>query len=264
MAKKSPNANCYQCGKALEETAQFCPNCGADQTVSRTDQANTERKSGSNEGEAEIRNDGSSSSKEKKITIGRILAWIIAPLVILVGLAMIQTDPVAGAIVVAVGIFALPTTRGRIREDYDLTFSRWVVLGVVVIGLAIAGGLVGQDGVEPESNVDDAGPSAAEAEPATDDTVTDAEEGVEGNQIRVRYDGEWSGAIGEEGATRSVDGNGDDTLDVADDAMIISATIQKEDDSNTELTVQILEDGEVVAEQSTTSEFGVVSVTHGP
>ncbi|ELZ08593.1 hypothetical protein C479_14678 [Halovivax asiaticus JCM 14624] len=135
---------------------------------------------------------------------------------------------------------------------------------MVVIGFVIAGGLMGQDGVEPETDVDDAGPSAAEVEPTADDGVTGAEEGAEGNQIRILYDGEWSGAIGEESATRSVDGSGDDTLDVSDDTMIISATVQKEDGSNTELTVQILEDGEVVSEQSTSSEFGVVSVTHGP
>ncbi len=82
-------------------------------------------------------------------------------------------------------------------------------------------------------------------------------------QVRIRYDGEWSGSISSEGSSRSVDGSGTQTIDIEDEPNIISANAQKQDDSSRELTIQILEDGVATAEESTTAEFGVAQVTFG-
>ncbi len=42
---------------------------------------------------------------------------------------------------------------------------------------------------------------------------------------------------------------------------VLSATAQKQSQGNEELTVQILTDGEVVKEQTTTASFGVVTLS---
>lgn len=82
--------------------------------------------------------------------------------------------------------------------------------------------------------------------------------------VRIEYDGAWSGNVGTIGSSRSVEGSGSETLDVTaqDGWDVVSATIQKQDDGSGELTVQILVDGEVVQESSTSAEFGVVMLTH--
>ncbi|WP_124195064.1 hypothetical protein [Natrarchaeobius chitinivorans] len=105
-----------------------------------------------------------------------------------------------------------------------------------------------------------------EEEPETE-PEEEAEEGDEtangnqGFQVRVVYDGDWAGAAGTEGSTSSIEGHGEEIIDV-DDSDIISANAQKQDDSDRELVIQILEDGEVVAEESTTAGYGVAQVTH--
>lgn len=84
-----------------------------------------------------------------------------------------------------------------------------------------------------------------------------------GYQVRISYDGEWQGSINADGASRSVDGSGTETFDIdKDNPMSIAANGQKKDDGSGELTVEILKDGEVVSEQSTTAEYGMAQTTH--
>lgn len=92
--------------------------------------------------------------------------------------------------------------------------------------------------------------------PETDSEPTDSTYAV-----RISYDGDWSGSIAGDGSSRSVDGSGTETFDVDGDPFIVSANAQKEDNSNDELTVEILEDGEVIAQESTTASYGIAQVT---
>lgn len=79
--------------------------------------------------------------------------------------------------------------------------------------------------------------------------------------VRVQYDGEWSGSVGGDGSIRSVDGTGTATFDIEGDPLVVSANAQKQDGSSDTLTIQILEDGELIAERSTSAEYGVAQVT---
>lgn len=74
--------------------------------------------------------------------------------------------------------------------------------------------------------------------------------------------GEWSGARGGgriEPIHRYTDG---EAFEIDDDLIALSMNAQKQDDSSEELTIQILQNGEVVAEQSTTAEYGVAQTSH--
>ena len=101
--------------------------------------------------------------------------------------------------------------------------------------------------------------------PATDskntantDTNTEQAKGV---QIHIIYDGEWQGAAGDLGSTNSISGTGEDTIDMDDDASIVSANAQKMDGGSGTLTIQILKDGKVVEEANTDAEYGVAQVS---
>ena len=121
------------------------------------------------------------------------------------------------------------------------------ILAVCCIGLIIIGMITG--GGSPDKNTS---------------PINDGNNNVEqitGKQVKIIYDGEWSGAAGDVSAINSISGSGDETIDMPDDASLISANAQKKDGSSNELTIQILKDGKVVKESSTTAEYGVAQVS---
>jgi hypothetical protein len=79
--------------------------------------------------------------------------------------------------------------------------------------------------------------------------------------FRVLYDDQWGGAIGGESGIRNVQGSGTEHLPVDNDAAIVSGNAQKQDQSTRRLLVQIIVDGDIVAEQATTASFGVAQVS---
>ena len=121
------------------------------------------------------------------------------------------------------------------------------ILAVCCIGLIIIGMITG--GGSPDKNTS---------------PINDGNNNVEqitGKQVKIIYDGEWSGAAGDVSSINSISGSGDETIDMPDDASLISVNAQKKDGSSNELTIQILKDGKVVKESSTTAEYGVAQVS---
>lgn len=98
-------------------------------------------------------------------------------------------------------------------------------------------------------------------EPTTQEATTQSGTEDSTYQVKVSYEGEWSGTIATGDSTRSIDGSGADTISIEGDPLIVSANAQKQDDSSRELTVQIIENSEVIAEQSTSAGYGVAQVT---
>lgn len=82
--------------------------------------------------------------------------------------------------------------------------------------------------------------------------------------FRVLYDGTWHGALGAEGSSRNIQEDGDGHFAVDDDAFVVSGNAQKQDNSGRELIVQIIVDGDVIAEEVTTTDFGVAQVAAEP
>ena len=85
----------------------------------------------------------------------------------------------------------------------------------------------------------------------------------EGTQIKVIYDGSWNGALSTgDGSSKTIEGTGNETINVTNDTTdIVSANAQKMDDSSDELKIQILKNGEVKKESSTTAQYGIADVT---
>lgn len=115
----------------------------------------------------------------------------------------------------------------------------------------------GSDG-DGESDSDESGENTASDSSDSADETESSDAGIE---VRISYSGDWSGSVGGDGTSSSVEGSGDETIPIDGDPATVAATIQKQDDSSDELTVAILEDGEVIVEESTTAEYGVVSVS---
>ena len=119
-------------------------------------------------------------------------------------------------------------------------------IGIILIAI-IGGGLSSDKNTAPTTN--DNANNAANTPQA------------KGVQVHIIADSEWSGSIGDAGSQSSYDGSGEDTIDLGDGGNIVSAVIQKKTADSSELKVEILKDGKVVKEGSTTAEYGVVTVS---
>jgi hypothetical protein len=83
-----------------------------------------------------------------------------------------------------------------------------------------------------------------------------------GAQVKVNYDGLYTGVIQDGNTIRMITGYGNQTFDLESDNIDrIHTQISKTDDGFGKLEVQILKNGEVVEEQSTSMPYGFVSMT---
>ena len=84
--------------------------------------------------------------------------------------------------------------------------------------------------------------------------------------VEIRVEGipglSFSGSYGDLGSQKSVDGTIPETYTIENpEGDIVSVVFQKQERGGT-LTVKLMKDGKVVKSESTTAEFGVVSVSH--
>lgn len=96
----------------------------------------------------------------------------------------------------------------------------------------------------------------------TGDNSTTASSTADTFEFKVSYSGEWQGSLSAGGSAQSIDGTGTETISINGSPSVISGNAQKQDDSSETLTVQILKNGEVVKESSTSAEYGLAQVSY--
>lgn len=104
-------------------------------------------------------------------------------------------------------------------------------------------------------------PSPTAEEPA-DEKPTNESSSVYDVQVKIVYDGRWQGSLTIDDTSRSIDGEGTTTLDVPNDMRTVSVKVQKQNNSNRKLTVQILNDSNVIIEVSTNSPDSVAKISY--
>ena len=127
------------------------------------------------------------------------------------------------------------------------------IIGVCCIGIliiaALGGGLSQDKNTAPANNNNNNNNNNAQANQA------------KGVQVHIISDGSWSGSIGDAGSQSTYDGDGEKTIDLPDAKSVVSAAIQKKSDDSSELKVEILKDGKVIKDGSTSGQYGVVTVS---
>jgi len=78
-------------------------------------------------------------------------------------------------------------------------------------------------------------------------------------EIKIIYGGEWQGSIGDATGSKSIEGFGSRSYEI--DGIFPTVVIQKMEDNNNILTVQILKNGTLLKEESTSASYGVAMVT---
>lgn len=128
------------------------------------------------------------------------------------------------------------------------------IIAVCCVGLIIIGAIIGAG--SPDKNTAPTTTSSSD-----NNTTADSTPEVKGVQVHVTYDGSWSGSIGDVSSQSTYSGTGEDTIDLPDAQSIVSAVVQKQSGDTSELKVEILKDGKVIKEGTTSAEYGVVTVS---
>jgi hypothetical protein len=161
--------------------------------------------------------------------------------------------------------------------------SRWLKIGgigcggllVLIIVIAVIAAAFGGGTQETGTKEEEKAEPVEKNEPK-EEAQKKAAEKAESTEVAVRVAGtqgvDYSGSYGTAQGQRSVDGTLGGEPDEYDveartgrfDFDVISATFQKRSAGVGTLRVEIVSEGEVVASQETTAEFGVASVTWSP
>lgn len=112
---------------------------------------------------------------------------------------------------------------------------------------------------------DKATKQASTSQPTEKATQTQSDGGSgsdsSGYSVKIIAEGGWSGSIMSGGSSKSVEGEGTETFKLDGNPSIVSANAQKQGANSNELTIQIIKDGKVVKESSTSAEHGLAQVS---
>ena len=105
-----------------------------------------------------------------KLTLTGITSWLVGLLMILLGIAAIGTTIGGAVVLLIIGLFTLPTVRRRVTDSTGIEFSRWLVVGIVVVGAGTGMALISAnvDTIEQSSTSEttDEGQTTASTAPA--------------------------------------------------------------------------------------------------
>lgn len=131
--------------------------------------------------------------------------------------------------------------------------SKYLFLIALVVVIVAVSGCTSSD----TTSTDD----TSSNETSTDETSNSQSSNTNPNVVvKVTSDDSWSGSIYDDSGSRSVEGTGNKEFDLGSNPGIVSVTFQKSGSSGS-LTVEIIKNGEIVKSQTTTAEYGVVSVS---
>lgn len=105
------------------------------------------------------------------ITLGKMASWIFGVLLIIAGLGAFMTNLASGIIYFVTGLFLIPNVREKISENYDINFSRWVVVLIAFIGIGLGGAMM-QGSMETSNSTT----PVDSQEPTSDDQIESGEQ----------------------------------------------------------------------------------------
>jgi hypothetical protein len=284
------------CGEEIAASTEFCPECGASQDPEQIGQK--EGDTSTDTGFTSWALGFKPGSTGRNILIGTAyamfaavgipllvyaylkenpekstyIAWIAGINLIFLALLAISQSTIwgyiSGGVSLLAGVFFLPIVRQRLGVsrvpgiDVENSARRSVIVGTIYT----AGGLGLIASALPETEPANSN-EANQGDSSTDDGSSEVNDDTSSPEfaVSVQYAGSWQGAVSVTGAgtsqSESISGTGAQTLGITGSVSIISINAQKQDDSSRQLTVQILQNGKVVSESSTTSAYGIASAS---
>ena len=145
------------------------------------------------------------------------------------------------------------------KNSHVIVVSALIVLGIFFAGCMNTTTTVNTP-VQTLSTIKPAGTTTIVTHQPTVQSTIVSTGSSSGVQIKVNYNGVWTGSYGDAGSTQSIDGTGSKIITLTNPNNIISCAFQKKDNSQDEMEIEILKDGTVLNSKSTTAAYGVVAV----
>lgn len=147
-------------------------------------------------------------------------------------------------------------------DEFSLGLKIFSIILICCVGLSIVGGIIGA--LTPDANTSqqvltDIASNLTNATNSSggDVIVSDGE-----LEVRIFCPVKWSASIGDQNTSTMYDGTGDAVIEVdAKEYDVIAAAVQKKTAGNDQLKVQIVNKGKVVDVETTTEDYGVVTVS---
>lgn len=141
---------CPSCGEEINDNAEFCPECGTDiEAVA----------SGEEEAKPNVAGQEDSESDDTM----KYVIYGTAGLILLMGLGLMSDGVVLGGLIFAsTGLFTLPQVRDKISESQDISFSKYAVVGIIIVGVVAGSAFVPSDYGDTTDSIDSNGPENTE------------------------------------------------------------------------------------------------------
>lgn len=292
-------AFCINCGEEISADAELCPECGSGQVpenLGTTETSDNIKQSGFTSWAIGFK----PGQTGRNILVGivyllflsfgiplliygyvcenpeksKYVAWITGALFILVALGAFVAGStrgiIAGGLSLVIGLLFLPVVREKLSIESppgitEGNTSRRNLLTGVAYGL---GSMVVVGAALPATETDTTDADGATSSGDGGSGSTDGTEEVNSSpefSVRIVYSDSWQGAISVTGGgssqSESISGRGTERIEITGDVDILSANAQKQDDSSSELTVEILHNGDIASEASTASAYGVAQTS---
>lgn len=220
---------CPNCGSQNKDDAQFCENCG-----SKLDNVVTQ--------ETPTSKIPDPAESKKPSTILVILGYIFAIL--------------GGLIGIVIGLYLYT------RDNSEAKFHGRNMLVIAAI-IIILGLVVNAFVLSTLTTTTTSLPSSSDSSTSTPSSTSSSSSGASGSvTLVINYPGEWSGAIADSSGTRSIEGTGSKTIDLGNIDGAVAANAHKRDSGSQTMTISLTKGGTTLETQSTSSEYGFVSVSH--
>lgn len=277
---------CQNCGCKNPDTAKFCVDCGGELTGPAPSQQPVQQREEKNKWIGPIIN-----------IIGGLISYFLCGMGQILYLKLYKRGLIfctIGAIVMAFNLFLQYVTGGgllitlismvlgmgtTIYAAYDsykcaeainmgmpvpplfgiddpeaMPRSKHILIIVVFLIALIAAGALAVATVSTE--LESAGSLVSDV---ADTSTISSDDGLE---IRITCPTEWSASIGDGDTSTMYEGSGDDVIEVDTSQYdVVAAAVQKTTTGSDKLKVEMIKDGEVVDKESTTDDYGVVTVS---
>ena len=129
------------------------------------------------------------------ITLGKIVGYIVGPLLILSALGgFIEGSVVGGLLLLLAGLISLPIFRSKLKKKQGISLSRWATVIIVIVLLLAGGAMLGTSG-DGTGAIDDGDQSQTIEKPATDIVIQLNQLGSGWSE--VSFEGNETSAVGE-------------------------------------------------------------------
>jgi len=138
---------CQSCGEEIPDGSGFCTYCGTELRQEPTS-TNTEPTQADTDGSAGLTN-----------KFGKVGAYIVGVFLILSGLAVFADSVLAGLVLLAGGVLALPVVRSELKESQGIALGTWGAVAIVIVSIVAGGALAPSTDQTPSTEQNRANPA---------------------------------------------------------------------------------------------------------